>query len=194
MANNRLWYKAANQKDRYSSSWSFKEVVLIHLWRVTWLILYRTTPKHFFNRWRLMLLQCFGAKISGRPFVFSSSKIYAPWLLQLKNKACLGPYSEVYNLGEVSIGERSVVSQYGYLCNGTHDLSVDNLPLMIGKIEIGDNVFMGARSMILPGLKIGDGAVIGAGAVVTKDVAPGDIVGGNPAKFIKKREYKSSIQ
>ena len=100
----------------------------------------------------------------------------------------------MYNLGEVSIGERSVVSQYGYLCNGTHDLSVDNLPLMIGKIEIGDNVFMGARSMILPGLKIGDGAVIGAGAVVTKDVAPGDIVGGNPAKFIKKREYKSSIQ
>lgn len=187
MNNDRLWYKVACQKDRYSSSWSIKEVALIHLWRFAWLLLYRTTPKHFFNKWRLLLLKCFGAEIDGRPFVFPSSKIYAPWLLHLKNKACLGPYSEVYNLGEVFIGDNSVLSQYSYICNGTHDLSMENMPLMIGRIEIGSNVFLGARCMILPGLKIGDGAVVGAGAVVTKDVEPWTVVGGNPAEFIKKR-------
>tara|TARA_B110000211_G_scaffold141165_1_gene161306 strand:+ start:2297 stop:2851 length:555 start_codon:yes stop_codon:yes gene_type:complete len=49
---------------------------------------------------------------------------------------------------------------------------------------IGDNVFLGAGSIILPGVKINDGAIIGAGAVVTKDVAAFTIVAGNPAKFM----------
>ena len=60
----------------------------------------------------------------------------------------------------------------------------------IGKICIGDNVFIGMRALILPGLKIGKYAVIGAGSVVTKDVDAWTIVGGNPAKVIGKRELK----
>lgn len=54
-------------------------------------------------------------------------------------------------------------------------------------VEIGNNVWIGDRVIILPGIKIGDGAVIGAGSVVTKDVSPFCIHAGNPAKFIKKR-------
>jgi virginiamycin A acetyltransferase len=54
-------------------------------------------------------------------------------------------------------------------------------------VEIGNNVWIGDRAIILPGIKIGDGAVIGAGSVVTKDVSPFCIHAGNPAKFIKKR-------
>ena len=53
---------------------------------------------------------------------------------------------------------------------------------------IGDGVWIGARAIILPGVTIGEGAVVAAGAVVTKDVDPWAVVGGNPAKFIKKRE------
>ena len=55
-------------------------------------------------------------------------------------------------------------------------------------VLVGDDVWIGANSVILPGVKIGDGAVIAAGAVVTKDVEPYMIVGGVPAKPIKKRE------
>ncbi|EHK6278504.1 CatB-related O-acetyltransferase [Escherichia coli] len=55
------------------------------------------------------------------------------------------------------------------------------------KTIIGNDVWLGANSLVLKGVKIGDGAVIGAGAVVTKDVPPYAIVGGNPAKVIKMR-------
>ncbi len=188
----KLWYKVANQKDAYTSSWSVGETVKLYLWRIVWALFYRTTPKLFFNKWRLALLKAFGAKIKGDPFVFPSSKIFAPWFLALGDKSCLGPYSEIYNLGPVILGRNVTVSQYSYLCNGTHDLSLANLPLMVGTMEIGDNVFMGAKCLLLPGIKIGDYAVIGAGAVVTKDVDAYDIVGGNPAKVLKKRVLRDA--
>lgn len=54
----------------------------------------------------------------------------------------------------------------------------------IGRVSIGNNVFVGANSIILPNVKIGDNVIIGAGSVVTKDVEDNFVVGGNPAKFI----------
>lgn len=183
----KIWYKSEYQKNAYTSSWTFREVFLLHLWKIVWLFLYRSTPKHFFNEWRLFLLRLFGTKIKGKPFVFSSSKIFAPWLLSLSNKSCLGPYSEIYNLGPVVLHSYVTLSQYSYICNGTHDLSLKNMPLMVGRVDIEQNVFIGAKALILPGIKIGEGSVVGAGSVVTKDVEPWSVVGGNPAKFIKKR-------
>jgi acetyltransferase-like isoleucine patch superfamily enzyme len=58
----------------------------------------------------------------------------------------------------------------------------------VGKIDIRDNVFIGYGAIVLPNVTIGPNAIVAAGAVVTKDVAPGDIVGGNPAKPIAKVE------
>ena len=64
---------------------------------------------------------------------------------------------------------------------------LENMPLMIGKMVIGNNVFIGAKSLLLPGIKIGRYAVVGAGAVVARNVDEYDIVAGNPATFIKRR-------
>ena len=96
----------------------------------------------------------------------------------------------MYNLGRVVLRKNSVVSQETMLCGGTHDLSSPALPLLVGDIELGEEAFVGARALILPGVSIGTGGVVGAGAVVTKDVEPWTVVGGNPAKFIKKRTLK----
>lgn len=184
----KVWLKVAYQKDAATSSWSLKEALGIRLWHMVWLCLFRWTPKKM-NFWRLFLLRLFGAKLEN-VFIFSSARIYVPWLLEMKKGACLGPYSEVYNLGPVYFGENSVLSQYSYICNGTHDLSISRLPLMIGEINIGHNVFIGAKALILPGINIGEGAVVGAGSVVTKDVEAWSIMGGNPARFIKKRIFR----
>ena len=61
------------------------------------------------------------------------------------------------------------------------------MELTYAPIEIGDNSWIAARSIIMPGRSVGEGAVVAAGAVVTKDVEPWTVVGGNPAQFIKKR-------
>lgn len=178
-----------NQKDAYSSPWSLNTRIQVLIWNIVWLLLFRPTPK-IFKKWRSFLLKCFGCKISGQPYVAPSARIKMPWHLSLKDHACLGPYCEVYNLGHVTLGEKATVAQQAYLCTGTHDFSSPKLPLVIGTIEIGPDVFIGARAFIMPGVKIGDGALVAAGSVVTKDVESWNVVAGNPAKFIKKRILK----
>ena len=76
------------------------------------------------------------------------------------------------------------------LITGSHDISSPAFKLTTKSIAIGDNVWVATGATILPGVMIGEGAVVAAGAVVTKDVEPWTVVGGNPAKFIKKRELK----
>ena len=75
----------------------------------------------------------------------------------------------------------------------THNIDRTDIPMCdqgsrVGKVTIGNDVWIGMRSIIMPGVKIGNGAVIGAGAVVTKDVPDYAIVGGVPAKIIKYRK------
>ena len=187
--NPRLTYKIQRQEARWKSSWSVKEAIVIRLWGVAWCLLGRWTPK-FMNRWRVFLLRCFGAKIHGRPFVFPSAKIYAPFNLELYKSACIGPFSNIYSLGRIILRERCVISQDVFLCGGTHDFSSRRNPLLVGEIDIGEDVFIGVRALVLPGVRIGKGAVVGAGAVVVHDVSDWTIVGGNPAKSIGVREFK----
>jgi acetyltransferase-like isoleucine patch superfamily enzyme len=74
------------------------------------------------------------------------------------------------------------------LITGSHEISSGHFDLITRPITVEDNVWIATGAMILPGVTIGEGAVVAAGAVVTKDVEPWTVVGGNPARFIKKRE------
>lgn len=188
-ANMRL--KTSNQKDAATSSWTFGEAMSIRIWELLWFVFLRWTPKKV-NSLRIFALRLFGATVYGRPFVFSSARIYAPFNLEIYDGVCIGPRTNIYNLGRLVLRERCVVSQEAMLCGGTHDLSSRRLPLLVGDTEVGQDVFVGARALILPGVNLGEGSVVGAGAVVTKDVEPWTVVGGNPAKFIKKRELKEN--
>lgn len=175
------------QRDRYASPWSVRSRFGCLAWRVVWLLFFRPTPKHLYH-WRILLLRLFGCRVTGTPYVAPSAVIKAPWNLALEDRACLGPQSEVYNLALVTLRARSTVAQQAYLCGGTHDFSLPEQPLLVGEIDIGENVFVGARAFIMPGIQIGAGAIVGACAVVTHDVAPWTIVAGNPAKPIGPRK------
>ena len=178
--------KKKRQKNAYISPWSVRERAAFALWRAVWLVAYRPTPK-FMNRWRLFVLRCFGCKMEGKPFVSSSSEVRIPWHLSLRHRACLGESVVIYNLDHVTVGERATIAQQSYLCCGTHDLTDPNLPLVTGPIIIHEDVFVGARAFIMPGVTLGRSAVVGACAVVVKDVCEGEIVAGNPAKRIRMR-------
>jgi len=139
------------------------------------------------NPWRLFILKLFGATISGIPFVYSSVKIQIPWHLTMRHRSCLGDRSNAYSLGKIVVLEGATVAQEAYLCTGTHDFKDPSLQLITKPITIGKNSFIGARAMILPGVSIGDQAIVGAMSVVSKDVPDHQVVAGNPAKKIGER-------
>ncbi|MDR2683898.1 MAG: putative colanic acid biosynthesis acetyltransferase, partial [Prevotellaceae bacterium] len=81
-------------------------------------------------------------------------------------------------------------SQRAFLCTASHDITKPDMPLITAPIIIEDQAWIAADAFIGMGVTIGQGAVVGARAAVFKDVEPWTVVGGNPAKFIKKREIK----
>ena len=139
------------------------------------------------NRARQILLRMFGAKIGKGCLICRGVTVYAPWKLKMGNMVCIGPHVELYNKADIIIGSGVVISQDSYLCTASHDISSPLMKLFTAKIEVGDNVWIAAKANILPGVKIGEGAVVGACSVVAKDVTPWSIVVGNPAREVKKR-------
>ncbi len=182
----RVPLKTHAQDSAYASPWTVRQRILMLLWGSAWTLLCRWTAKPL-NPWRLLVLRCFGAKLSGKPFVHPNARIQIPWNLTMRHRACLGDGANAYTLAEIIIEEGATVAQEAYLCTGTHDFSSPALPLQTAPIHVGRDVFVGARALVLPGVSIGPRAIIGAAAVVTKDVPPGVIVAGNPARSLGTR-------
>lgn len=172
--------KPRKQLTPFETPWSIKVHILLSIWRFTWILLCAWTPKYL-NPWRLLILKTFGAKVLGVPFVHQSVQIRIPWHLTLHHRACLGEKVQVYSLGEIEVHQNATIAQEAYLCTGTHDFNNPAFQLITKKITIGENTFIGARAMILPGISVHKNAVVGAQSVVSKDVAPNQIVAGNPA-------------
>lgn len=159
------------------------------LWNSCYMLLFRTLPTRLFWPWRWCLLRIFGAKVDFKTYVYSSTKIWAPWNLHMEEGACLGPHVICYNQAMVTLKSKVTVSQYAYLCTASHDTSQPNTAekgLLIAPITIGNEAWVGTRAFIGMGVEVGNGAVVGATASVYKDVEPHTIVGGNPAKIIKR--------
>jgi len=173
---------------KYKNTLSTKDQIKRMLWVITWTLLAKPLPRKTFNSWKLFLLRIFGAKIHNTANVYSSVRVYAPWNLEMGAYSCLAPEVDCYNVDKVFIGSNSTVSQKSYLCSASHDITKSNYPLITAPIIIRDQVWVGANAFLSMGITINQGAVVGARAAVFKDVDAWTIVGGNPAKFIKKRE------
>jgi len=104
--------------------------------------------------------------------------------------SCLGDGVICYNIGGVAIGANATVSQYSHICSSSHDYTKPNMPQTFAKVVIEDQAWVAADAYIGPGVTIRQGAVVGARAAVFKDVPAWTVVGGNPAKYIKKREIR----
>ncbi|HEX4125635.1 MAG TPA: hypothetical protein VHY37_12980 [Tepidisphaeraceae bacterium] len=142
---------------------------------------------HNWYAWRRLLLRLFGAKIGPGVRVRPSANIEMPWNLDLAEGVVVGDYAILYSLGKITIGPRSVISQYAHLCAGTHDYQDPNFPVLTPPITVGVGAWVAAAAFIAPGVAIGDRAVVAARSAVLKDVPPDQVVGGNPAKFMKMR-------
>jgi putative colanic acid biosynthesis acetyltransferase WcaF len=172
-----------DQESQFASPWPASERFLRVLWEFCWIVFCVWTPKPA-NPWRLFWLRVFDARIEGTPFVHQRARIAIPWNVTLHDRACLGDRANADSLGEIEIGARATVAQEAYLSTGTHDFTQPGMPLVTGKIVVGDDAFVGARAFIMPGIRIGARSIVGAGSVVTKDVPDGWKVAGNPARQI----------
>ena len=142
---------------------------------------------HLLDLATLRILRLFGASIGPGVHIYPSVQISLPWNLSVRANANIGDRAIVYNLGHISIGEGATVSQGAHLCAGTHDYRQASLPLIKAPISIGEGAWICADAFVGPGVNVGDYAIVGARAVLMRDIDDSAIVAGNPATEIGKR-------
>lgn len=175
----------------YENRLGRKHQVVRLVWAVVWAVGARWLPRSMGGVWKRWLLRLFGAKMAKTALVYASAKVYYPANLVMDEYACLASDVDCYNVAPIHVGRFATVSQGAFLCTASHDISSPGHELITQPIEIGERAWVAAGAFIGMGVKVGEGAVVGARAAVFKDVEPWTVVGGNPAKFIKKRIIKN---
>ena len=168
-----------------SRYYPIREIFLRILWGLIEPLFFSYSPRLFYG-WRNFILRGMGARIGKRVQIYPSARIMYPWLFEIGDRSVISWEVKVYNLGKISIGNNTVISQYSHLCGGTHDYESTNFTLLPKGLAIGSNVWIGADAFIGPGVKVHDGVVVAARAVVVKDVPALTVVAGNPARLVKK--------
>lgn len=181
---------ASNRKAR---KWSGRELVARALWDVLSPPLFRWTPRPFWA-WRRGLLRCFGAQIGKNVHVYPTVRIIVPWNIRIGDNAAVGDRAILYSLGPIDIGADVTISQNAHLCAGTHDFRKPDMPLIKQPITIGQGAWICADAFVGPGVVVGEMAVVGARAVVVRDVSNSSIVVGSPARVVGHRVLERSAQ
>lgn len=144
------------------------------------------------NALKAVFLRGMGARV-GRRVVFYPDIWIAPGRnLVIGNDVDLALGVLITTSGGVEIGDRTLIGYRAQIISGNHRIPNEGQRIfdaghVYGRVKIGKDVWIGANAIILPGVTIGDGAVVAAGSIVTKDVAPFGIVAGVPAKLVRKR-------
>lgn len=162
------------------------------VWKLICKVLFRFTPPYLdiFRKWRVLLLKLFGAELDWNVSIHPTAVIDYPWNLKMGNKASLGERCWVYAMAPISIGELSCIGKDVYLLTGSHDIESSSFDLVVKPISIGKGCWIATAATVLPGITIGDYCVVAANSVVVRNVESFCVIGGNPAKFIKKRIIK----
>ena len=160
------------------------------LWGIAYTVLFRFSPRNM-HRWRNWILRGFGARLHRTARVYPRARVWAPWNLAMEERATIGDDVDVYCVDRITIGARSVVSQYSYLCGATHDFELASRPLVPKPIVIGQDAWLAADVFVAPGVTIGDGVVVGARSSVFRDLPAWKVCVGSPAKPMRDRVIKA---
>ena len=157
------------------------------LWGVVWLLLFRASPRPL-HAWRAWLLRLFGARIGHGVHVYPAARIWAPWQLEIGDEVGIADGVTLYNMAPMRIGRRCVISQGAHLCGGSHDIDSANFQLIAAPITLEPHVWVCAEAFVGPGVRIAEGCVVGARAVLMKSAAePWTVWVGNPAALKRQR-------
>lgn len=139
-------------------------------------------------RWLIYLAA--GVRIGKGAHLHMGTQFFYPARVDIGEGTIIGQNAFLDGRDRLVIGDHVDIASEVMILNSEHDINSEDFHATHAPVEIGDYVFIGARAIILPGVKIGKGAVVAAGAVVTKDVLEFTIVGGVPAEVIGERKLK----
>lgn len=167
--------------------------ITVQLWWITQALLFHTSPQFLYS-WRRALLRLFGAKIGRGVIIRPSVRVTYPWKLEIGDYSWIGDSVELYNLGNIRIGNHCVVSQYSYLCTGSHDFRSTTFDIFSKDITVLDEAWIAAGVFVHPGVTIGNGSVVGARSILSTDTEPMGIYVGQPATKIGVRTSRALSQ
>ena len=169
--------------------WTIKKKICFVLYKLTaaWMPISQRSHvgKKFRGFWAKQIVAGYGKNVNIERHAF-----FTP-LLKIGDNSGVGIDCEIY--GPVTIGANVMMGPEVIIYTSGHKHDRTDIPMVeqgsdeTRPVTIGDDVWIGRRVMIMPGVTIGNGCIIGAGAVVTKDVPPYSVVGGVPAKVVKQR-------
>ena len=148
------------------------------LWQAAWQLVSSVLVMPWFvpPKARVAVLRAFGATIGTGVKLRAGVRVHWPWKLTIGDDTWIGERVWILNLEPVTIGSDVCVSQDAFLCTGSHDHRSPSFEFDNAPIRIEDGAWVAARATVLRGVTVGADAVVGATALVTKDVAPGSFV------------------
>ncbi len=179
--------QADNIADPYlRPAFTRKNKLMRVVWGVVHALLFRPSPRPL-HAWRGFLLRSFGATIGANPKIYPGAIIWAPWNLFCGDLVAIADGAEIYNPAPMHFGSHCIISQGAYLCGATHDYNSAAFPLQAYEMRFGAYAWICARASVGPGVQVGEGAVLGMGAVSTRSLEPWTVYAGNPAVAVRER-------
>lgn len=139
---------------------------------------------------KIALLKAFGAKIGKGLVIKNNVCIKFPWKLTIGDYVWLGENCWIDNLDKVTIGNQVCISQGALLLTGNHDYTLTSFDYRNAPIVIEDGVWIGAKTVVCPGVIVHSHAILTVGSIATKEMEDYGIYQGNPALLIRKRIIK----
>lgn len=173
--------------DKYDNSWYHPGSA----WkRLVWYFVNVSFLKNTFipcSSLKVFLLRLFGAKIGRNVTIKPGVNIKYPWLLEVGNNCWLGENVWIDNLAHVKIGNNVCISQGAMLLCGNHNYKKETFDLIIGKIILEDGCWVGAKSVVCPGVTLAVNSVLSVCSVAQRNLEADRIYQGNPARKIRIR-------
>lgn len=161
----------------------------VQLWWIVQATAFRWSPQ-FAYPFRAALLRMFGAKVGIGSVIRPTATFTYPWKVSLGNHVWIGDDVVLYSLGQITIGNDTVISQRSYICAGDHDYTDPQFPIRGPAITVGQQCWIATDTYIAPGVTIGDKTVVGARSSVFKDLPSDMVCLGIPAKPVRPRKAK----
>ena len=135
------------------------------LWLLLDIVLVRSRIPGYAHR--RLIIRAFGARVGKGVLIKPGVRIKFPWHLEIGNNSWVGEDVWIDNLARVQIGANCCISQGAYICTGNHDWATPTFDLIVKPIRIEDGAWIAAKSVVGPGVRVGEGAVLSMGSVAT---------------------------